>query len=201
MVLIASSLGLWSITRIEDDIYDHLVFWLAGIGALHLGLIADALIRLAPRAAAAPGTRQVAAACLLLFGIGAAAGFYDLRVIVSRSFRPRTEQLSVRRLTDAIVPAFETNKVKRPLVTIDQRVWGVAAGVLLQLQKRHIPFTIHEDWWFMFGEPTGPPLNQTEASRLIFAGPELAVQLTGAPGHEVLARRDHVSILAADVQP
>ena len=51
MVLIASSLGLWSITRIEDDMYDHLVFWLAGIGALHLGLMADALIRLSPRAA------------------------------------------------------------------------------------------------------------------------------------------------------
>ena len=89
------AVGLWSITRIEDDVYDHLVFWLAGIGALHLGLIADALVRLVPRAAAAAGTRQIAAACLLLFGIGAAAGFQDLRVIVSRSFRPRIEQLSV----------------------------------------------------------------------------------------------------------
>ena len=86
-------------------------------------------------------------------------------------------------------------------MTIDQPTWGIAAGVLLQLQKRHVPFTIDEDWWFMFGEPTGPSLNRAEASRLIFAGPELAVRLTGEPGHEVLARRDHVSIIVADVQP
>ncbi len=31
MVLIASGVGLWSITRVEDDMYDHLVFWLAGL--------------------------------------------------------------------------------------------------------------------------------------------------------------------------
>jgi hypothetical protein len=201
MVLIASGLGLWSISQIEDDIYDHLVFWLAGIGALHLGLIADALIQLVPRAAAAAGTRQIAAACLLLFGIGAAAGFQDLRVIVSRSFRPRIEQLSVRRLADAIVPAFETNRVKRPLVTIDQPTWGIAAGVLLQLQKRHIPFLVDEGWWFMFGPPTRPPADRPATSTLIFAGPELAVRLGDQPGLEVLAQRDRVSIILAGRQP
>ena len=201
MVLIASGLGLWSISRIDDDIYDHLVFWLAGIGALHLGLIADALIRLVPRAAAAAGTPQIAAACLLLFGIGAAAGFQDLRVIVSRSFRPRIEQLSVRRLADAIVPAFETNTVKRPLVTIDQPTWGIAAGVLLQLQKRHIPFLVDEGWSFMFGPLTRPPADRSAMSTLIFAGPELAVRLGGQPGHEVLARRDAVSIILERSQP
>ena len=201
MVLIASTVGLWSITRVDDVVYDHLVFWLAGIGALHIGLMADALVRLVPRAANVFPTRVAAAACILTFGVGAAVGFQELRVVVSRSFRPLPEPLSVRRLADAIVPAFEANRIKRPLVTIDQPVWGVAAGVLLQLQKRHVPFTIHEDWWFMFGEPSGPPLGQTEASRLVFAGPELAVRLTGEPGHEVLARRDHVSIIVADVQP
>ena len=30
LLLVASGVGLWSITRIEDDIYDHLVFWVAG---------------------------------------------------------------------------------------------------------------------------------------------------------------------------
>jgi hypothetical protein len=201
MVLIASGVGLWSITRVDDEVYDHLVFWLAGIGALHLGLMADALVRLVPRAVQALPRPATSAACVVIFILGAAVGFQELRVVVSRSFRPLPEPLSVRRLADAILPAFEINRLKRPLVTIDRPVWGVAAGVLLQLQKRNVPFTIDEDWWFMFGEPTGPPLSQTEASRLIFAGPELAVRLTGGPGHEVLARRDHVSIIVADVQP
>jgi hypothetical protein len=201
MVLVASGLGLWSITRIEDDIYDHLVFWLAGIGALHLGLIADALMGLVPGAVSVVGTRQIAAACLLLFGIGAAAGVQDLRVIVSRSFRPRIEQLSVRRLSDAILPEFEAKKVERPLVTIDQPVWGIAAGVLLQLQKRNIPFTVEEGWWFMFGPPMRPAGGPPATATLMFAGPELAVRLAGQPGLETLAQRDRVSIILAARQP
>jgi hypothetical protein len=122
-------------------------------------------------------------------------------VIVSRSFRPRIEQLSVRRLADAILPAFEANRIKRPLVTIDQPVWGVAAGVLLQLQKRHIPFTVDEGWRFMFGESAGPSADRTQASTLIFAGPELALRLGGQPGLEVLAQRDRVSIILDGHQP
>jgi hypothetical protein len=201
MTLIASGVGLWSITRIDDVVYDHLVFWLAGIGALQLALIADALVRLVPRAANVFSTRVAATACILIFGVGAAVGFQELRVVVSRSFRPLPEPLSVRRLADAILPAFEANRIKRPLVTIDQPVWGVAAGVLLQLQKRHIPFTVDEGWWFMFGEPARPSGDRTEASTLIFAGPELAVRLGGQPGLEVLARRDRVSIILAGGQP
>jgi hypothetical protein len=201
MVLIASGLGLWSITRIEDDIYDHLVFWLAGIGALHLGLIVDALVRLVPRAAAAVGPHQIAAACVLLFAVGAAAGFQDLRVIVSRSFRPRIEQLSVRRLADAILPALETNRVKRPLATIDQPAWGIAAGVLLQLQKRHIPFMVEEGWWFMFGAPMRPSGEGAATGTLIFAGPEMAVRLASQPGLDVLAQRDRVTIILDRRQP
>jgi hypothetical protein len=201
MVLIASGVGLWSITRVDDDVYDHLVFWLAGIGALHLGLIADALVRLVPPARRALPATATAAACALLFGIAAAAGFQQLRVVVSRSFRPLPEPLSVRRLADAIVPAFETNRVKDPLVSIDQPVWGVAAGVLLQLQKRHLPFTVDEGWWFMFGPPARPPSDRLDTDVLLFAGPELRVRFDGQAGHELLARRDAVSIYVARSQP
>jgi hypothetical protein len=86
-------------------------------------------------------------------------------------------------------------------VTIDQPTWGIAAGVLLQLQKRHIPFVVDEGWWFMFGPPTRPLADHPATSTLIFAGPELAVRLGGQPGLEVLAQRDHVSIILAGRQP
>jgi hypothetical protein len=201
MTLVASGVGLWSITRVDDVVYDHLVFWLAGIGALQLGLIADALVRLVPRAATVFSTRITTAACVVIFAAGAAVGFQELRVVVSRSYRPLPEPLSVRRLADAIFPALEANRIKHPLVTIDQPVWGVAAGVLLQLQKRHIPFTVDEGWSFMFGEPARPSGDRTEAGTLIFAGPELAVRLGGQPGLEVLAQRDHVSIILDGRQP
>jgi hypothetical protein len=194
MTLIASLIGLWSITRIDDDTYDHLVFWLTGIGALQAGLIADAVVRLVPRANRPIPARLTAAACIVLFGVAVAAGFQNLRVIVSRSYRPGIEQLSARRLADWIAPMLEA-KVDRPLVTIDQPVWGIAAGVLLQLRKRHIPFVVEEGWSFMFGPDARPSGDPDVKDKLIFAGPELSARLQSRPGVEKLGERDRVSIL------
>jgi hypothetical protein len=199
LLLIASGVALWSITRIEDDIYDHLVFWVAGIGALEAGLVADAAIGLALRRAWLPAPRHAAAVCLALWLAAAALGFQQLRVVVSRSFRPGIEQLSSRRLADALLPEFERKGLGRALVKIDQPVWSVAAGVLLQLQKHQIPFGVEEGWWFMFGAPARP--SGQETSTLIFAAPEMRVRLQDDADHELLAERDRVSIFLLRDQP
>jgi hypothetical protein len=199
LLLVASGVALWSITRIEDDIYDHLVFWVAGIGALEVALVADAIIAPLSRRAGMPAPRYVAAACLLLGLAAAAIGFQQLRVVVSRSFRPGIEQLSSRRLADGLLSEFERKGIGRPLVKIDQPVWGIAAGVLLQLQKRGIAFGVEEGWWFMFGPPTRP--SGQETSTVIFAGPEMRVRLQDNADHELLAERDRVSIFLIRDQP
>jgi hypothetical protein len=192
MLLIASGVGLWSLLRIEDAIYDHLVFWLSGIGALAAGVIAATVLRLVLREAAIP-RRLPAAVCITLWVIAAAVGFQQLRVVVSRSFRPGIEPLAARRLGDALIDQFERKDLGRPLVRIDQPVWTVAAGVLLQLEKRQIPYGVEEGWWFMFGAATRP--SGQETSTLVFAGPGMRAQLTAAGDHEILAERDRVSIL------
>jgi hypothetical protein len=194
MTLIASLVGLWSITRIDDVTYDHLVFWLAGIGALQLGLIVDGVVRVIPRVNRPIPVRLVAAACVVLFGVAAGEGFQALRVIVSRSFRPGLQQLTARRLADWIAPTLEAS-VDRPLVTIDQPAWGIAAGVLLQLRKRQIAYSVEEGWSFMFGPDARRPGDRDATAKLIFAGPELSLRLEGRPGVEKLGERDRVSIL------
>jgi hypothetical protein len=131
---------------------------------------------------------------VLLFGVAMAEGFQGLRVIVSRSFRPGLQQLTARRLADWIAPTLEAS-VHRPLVTIDQPAWGIAAGVLLQLRKRQIPYSVEEGWSFMFGPASVRSSDRDVTARLIFAGPELSVRLEGRPGVEKLGERDHVSIL------
>jgi hypothetical protein len=199
LLLVASGVALWSITRIEDDIFDHLVFWVAGIGALEVALVVDAVIAPVSRRAGILAPRYAAVACLLLGLAAAAIGFQQLRVVVSRSFRPGIEQLSSRRLADVLLPEFERKGIGRPLVKIDQPVWGVAAGVLLQLQKRGIPFGVEEGWWFMFGAPTRP--SGQETSTVIFAGPEMRVRLQDNADHELLAERDRVSIFVVRDQP
>ncbi len=199
MLLIASGTGLWSIMRIEDDLYDHLVFWLTAIGALNIGLILDAVVEVALRGRWTITRRQSAVACLLLWILAVAAGFQQLRVVVSRSFRPGLEQLASRRLADVLAPEFEGRRIGRPLVKIDQPIWSVTAGVLLQLQKQHIPIAVEEGWWFMFGQPARPTGHET--ATLIFAGPELRVRLQGQPGHELLAERDRIAVFLVAGQP
>jgi hypothetical protein len=199
LLLCASLVALWSVMRIEDDIYDHLVFWIGGIGALNAALVADAIVSSAWRGAAAVTPRLSAGVCFALWIAAAAIGFQQLRVVVSRSFRPGAEQLASRRLTDAITPRLENGAIGKPLVKIDQPTWVVAAGVLLQLQKRQAPFAVEEGWWFMFGEPTRP--RNDETTELTFAGPEMRVRLLDEPAHEVIAERDRVSIVLARREP
>jgi hypothetical protein len=199
LLLAASAAGLWSITRIEDDIYDHLVFWVAGIGALELAIIADAVLELVSRGPGLMTPGRAMAACAVLWLAAAAIGFQQMRVVVSRSFRPEFEQLTSRRLADVVLPEFEREGHGPPLAKIDQPAWGVAAGVLLQLQKRDIPFAVEEDWWFMFGPPARP--SGRETSTLIFAAPEMRVRLQDKADHELLAERDRVSILLVRGQP
>jgi hypothetical protein len=199
LLLVASGVALWSITRIEDDIYDHLVFWVAGIGALEVALVAEAIIGLASRRAGMLAPSYAAAACLLLWLAAAAIGFQQLRVVVSRSFRPGIEQLSSRRLADFLLQEFERKGIGRPLVKIDQPVWGIAAGVLLQFQKRGIAFGVEEGWWFMFGPPTRP--SGQETSTVIFAAPEMRARLKDDGDHELLGERDRVSIFLVRDQP
>jgi hypothetical protein len=193
MLLLASAAGLWSILRIEDVIYDHLVFWLSGIGALALALIVDTGLRVLLRREPVVPWRLSAVICIALWLAAAAVGVQQLRVVVSRSFRPGIEPLAARRLGDALIDQFERKGIGRPLVRIDQPVWSIAAGVLLQLDKRQIRFGVDEGWWFMFGGPTRP--SGQETSTLVFAGPGIRSQLLDAGNHELLAERDRVSIL------
>ena len=155
----SSSLQAWACGRSRESKTIFTITWCSGLRDWRTAPRVDR--RRAHPAGASGGELRLARrrsrrhACCM-FGIGAAAGFQDLRVIVSRSFRPRIEQLSVRRLADAIVPAFETNRVKRPLVTIDQPVVGHCRRRPPAASEAAHPLPVDEGWSFMFGEPTRP---------------------------------------------
>ena len=87
LLILASAVALWSTTRIAEKIFDHDVFWIAGIGVLNLAvsleLIASSLL---PRLRTRDLTMARAAAVVLL-GAAAAAGAWRLQDIVEAVHR------------------------------------------------------------------------------------------------------------------
>ncbi len=192
LLLLASLVALWSVTCVEEDIADHAVFWISGIGVLNAAVLVEWAVA-AFRRPRSLGVRGAALVCAFLWIVAAAIGVQQLRVVVSRSFRPATEQLAARRLSDALKGYMDNHDIGKPLVKIDQPAWGIAAGVLLQLQKQGIPFAVEKDWISMFTAAVAPEGDET--SVLTFAGPERRHRLLSEPGQESIAERDSISII------
>jgi hypothetical protein len=198
LLTMASLVALWSVTRIEDDLVDHAVFWMAGLGVLNTAVLVDAAVAPLMRTRSVP-LGAAGLVCGLLWIIAAALGVQQLRVVVSRSFRPPIEQLAARRLTDALLNHMRIHDIGKPLVRIDQPTWGVAAGVLLQLQKLEIPYAVETDWLSMFTPAVGPAGDET--SVLTFAGPERRYRLVNESGHQLIAERGSISIILEAAPP
>jgi hypothetical protein len=189
LLVVASLLALWSATRIEGDIRDHLVFWIAGIGVLNTAVMVDAIIVGVWRRARSVTARVTGVMSILLFVVAASIGFRQLHLVTLRSYAPGIEPLAARRLADGIA----MHDIGKPLVRIDHPAWGIAAGVLLQFQKRGTPFAVDDAWTFMFGDSAAP--RGDEASVLTFATREARDRLMSEAAYEEIAERDGMIVL------
>jgi hypothetical protein len=159
ILLLTSAVALWSATRIEERIFDHDVFWIAGPGALTVGVALAAISTVVrPGLAGPPGHRGTRFAMALLV-TGAIAGVVtELRAVHRRSVDPPADARIARALAADLRGFIEREQINRPLVRIDQDAWGVVAGALLELHKQGIVAAVEEDWVVMFTpmfRPTG----------------------------------------------
>ncbi len=150
--LLASIVGLWSVTHIQERIMDHEVFWLTGVGVLNLGAIAGAAglyvrrrsgdLEIGKRLAPILHASLVAACVLVSLGQLERARAGHLPVTLST---PAAERFGVS-LRDYVL---ETG-VQRPLFRIGEDVWGMTAGALLELNRAGVPFAVEDSWLPMF---------------------------------------------------
>jgi hypothetical protein len=152
LALVASIVGLWSVTRIQDRIIDHEVFWLTGIGVLNVGVISAAAVvwlrghivssRLTRMGGALLNASLVATCVLIgLTQIGRARNGYVPMTLTSPA---------VATLGSESRAYFQASGLKRPLVRIGEGVWGTAAGVLLELNRLNVSSAVEESWQSMF---------------------------------------------------
>jgi hypothetical protein len=162
--------GLWSATRIQDEIIDHDVFWLSGIGVLGLATLLNALwsdrrrvdwqrLRVVPLVSVA--------SCCIVAGLG-------VQQLHLRARTPaRLEQLAATKFGEALIAHIRATGHK-PLITIDQNAWPVAAGLVATLAKAGCRFAVENDWLPMFLESVGATGHEDEIVAVVerrrFAG-------------------------------
>ena len=202
--LVASIVALWSATRIADRIMDHEVFWISGIGALNVGIIGALVVphryaaqgRFTPRRLTPDATYVAAwvhgalmAACVFIC-FTELEGAHGGRLPVTPT-TPATARVAAR------VQAYMSEKqVRKPLVRIGEDVWGVAAGVLLELDRAGVPFAVEESWMPMF--PQSFAANGDEDAELAFADTDEHLRLAGRPDNVLVAS---ASTMYADAAP
>ena len=185
VLLLALAIAFVAVTRIDDVIIDHEVFWISALGALASATIAGAVLSAAWRSDAPK--QLVAAAAVCACAAAAYVGFGELRAITERTLDPEPARRAAAVIGDALGQRIRSTGT-RPLIQIDQNEWPVAAGALLQLQRSRLPFAVEDDWLVMF----------TEHARSTGAETDW-IAITGAQRHIVLtSRRAGETIAAAD---
>jgi hypothetical protein len=148
VLLAASAVALWSATHIEERIFDHDVYWMVALGILNLAVLAAL--------AASPGrrrevdTRFAAAVAGVLSVVMCVAVARQLENRVRASYTPLPDAQRARAVAGDLAAYFDEHHISRPLVTIDQDAWEVAAGAILDLQKHGTIVSVEDDWVVMF---------------------------------------------------
>jgi hypothetical protein len=182
LLLAAAAIALWSATHIDERIFDHDVFWIAGIGTLLLALAADSLVSLLWRS----GSSQLAPAlALILTIVAAAASARYVAQVVASSFHPPAEAQRAGELAADLEAYMRRERIARPLIKIDQDAWPFAAGAILALQKQGMATAVEDDWIVMF----------TPAFRA--TGREDAVVTVAAPAEHLRLRDRGARLISA----
>ena len=161
LLVLASITALWSVTRIEDAIIDHEVFWMSGLGVLGTAVLLDAVLAAGGDRRGRASLRVTSLLCGLAVCLVAVIGVVQLRLATSRTFSPRPQQAAAAALAEALKQRL-AGAAGRPIVKIEQDAWPVAAGVLLNLQKSGVPFAVEEDWLPMFSDVAAATGRETE---------------------------------------
>ena len=155
LLIATSGVALWSATRIAERVFDHDVYWMVGLGVLNLAMAVDRLVaRLwrTPADGSAPD-RALAVWCALAFlaaCLAATAPVWQMEEVIARSRRPDARALAARVLADDIAEYLRAHQIERPLLVIDEDAWEVAAGAILDLQKKGRAVAVEEGWVVMF---------------------------------------------------
>lgn len=199
-VVLAAAVGLVAASRLDTPVADHVLYWLAAVGAVAAGLwiggLADLVIARTPiRMPSIPGAPVWAAALVV-----AAAAFASIDLYATR-FRSAAAVDAARTVADIApkVGAFIDAHPGPTLIRLSESNWGEAAGVILDLYKTRRTVAVEPDWLVMFGEPLAPTGRET---RELILGDEAARNAAlSRPGATLIANSERLSAVVVALAP
>lgn len=157
----------WSLTRVDNQIYDHVVFWLCGIGAVALAIVAH--LALEPLLAKAVKWHSagnligvVTCVCVCVF-----VGVRETGTVM-HTLDASSESLAIKELSQGTVEYLRNSKHK-PLILVPQERWEQTAGLVVELHRAGMPFAVETPWLDMFTNELSPDGSEGEALVIIQA--------------------------------
>jgi hypothetical protein len=145
---IGIGVALLSVHSIEGDLYDHQILWIGVIGIMNAALALHALSKWLSRWLRSDVASRVSRSAVVAF-IAWSAVLGILRLDGKQ--RADAYDRTLLELTDALVQYCDEQRVARPVLTYDEKVWAPAAGLVLQFYKRDRPIAVTDAATFMFG--------------------------------------------------
>jgi hypothetical protein len=127
----------------------------------------------------------------LLLGVTALAGCWNL-VAEKHQRQLDWDNVTVRDLTDRILDTLGPTTSHRPLIRFDKGMWAVGPGLILQMARASVPFTVDANATWLFGErflSTG-----NEDWLLTVCGADLHRELVKRPNNIVVAHQDSAGV-------
>jgi hypothetical protein len=200
LCVVASTIGLWSVTRVQGRLMGYEIFWMSALGALNLGVLAAAAALYASRVSFVRRWTPASTVPIvhgLLIGTCVYVGFRQLEPARYGSLPVTASTAAAQRFAARLQDYMKQHDVHKPLVRLGQAEWGMAAGVLLELDRAGTPFAVEDSWLSMF--PQNFEATGDEDAEVTIAGPETHQRLAGRPDDAVVVASDPVYIDAIKI--
>jgi hypothetical protein len=139
-----------------------------------------------------PPARVSVVACVCLVLVVAAVGARGLGHAIAGAAVPPPDSQTATTAAADLLAYMKEHSLSRPLIKLDQDAWGIAAGIILRLQKSHVPVAIEDDWIVMF-TPAFAATGQ-ESDVLTIAGRAQHVRMLDTPGGASVVSRHPIYV-------
>jgi hypothetical protein len=165
IVIVAALAGLWSVTRVRDQLLDHEVFWLVALGPVAAAVV---LVAAAERVVSrAPAIERAAArGAVLLTAVALILAVLDFGEFVEFEHR-EPGQRDVPPAVAAIEARLDLQHARAAVIDVDT-AWAQAVPIVLRLRQHHRRVSVSPGALFIFTDAFAPTGKEDAEVRVQF---------------------------------
>ena len=200
LLIVASSVSLWSVTRLTGDLFHYAIFWVTALGVLNAAFILDMLLDALGIRISGRGHRLITAACLACAAIALFPVWRETSTLLANPEQRLTDGLKTRQLAGDLEGYMRAHpSLGRPLIRMDVESWPIGAGIIVHLEKAGFAFAVERGWVTMFSEAVGPDGRESWTVTIAAGKRRDAIRAEGRL--QSIGERDGVSLFVDPTRP